>query len=139
MLYIPQNKTKIALSHCSIEALKNTPFLLSFFLFFLFFFVFLRNTFHVSFVRRFEPFSSPIISFLLIRCYNSQLTRVDGEASFLTFVRWLFVEGEKIESLSFSIRAHTRTSEHVMLDYYNMFEGFLWDYCLLMVHDTKTN
>ena len=78
------HKTKQKLL-CPIVPLKPSKTLLSFFLSF-FFFVFLRNTFHVSFVRRFEPFSSPIISFLLIRCYNSQLTTHKGRwGSFLSY------------------------------------------------------
>ena len=58
--------------------------------------------------------------------------------SLLLFVGYLY-RGEFYKSLSFSIKAPTRTSEHIMLDYYNMLEGFLGDYVLLMVHDTKIN
>ena len=64
--------------------------MLGFFLFFIFIF-FLLCVFRVSFVRRFKVGIIVIPYYILHFDLLAQLTRADGEASFLTFVRWLFI------------------------------------------------
>ena len=57
----------------------------------LFIYLFLLCVFRVSFVRRFKVGIIVIPYYILHFDLLAQLTRADGEASFLTFVRWLFI------------------------------------------------
>ena len=56
-----------------------------------FLFLFLLCVFRVSFVRRFKVGIIVIPYYILHFDLLAQLTRADREASFLTFVRWLFI------------------------------------------------
>ena len=71
--------------------------MLGFFFLILFYFIlfyvyyFFLCVFRVSFVRRFKVGIIVIPYYILHFDLLAQLTRADGEASFLTFVRWLFI------------------------------------------------